>query len=186
MEEIWTRIVDWLGTHVPELVPSRKGATQEAIEQAEAELGFSLPAGYRDWLLLCDGQSSGAPGLLDPWTFLRLSHVIRYWRDQCALADDLRNPRMPAGPGIRAQVWDRRWIPIASDLGGNYLAIDLDPAPGGSAGQIIDCQHDPPATQVVAPSFSALMARLADDLEANRYQAQRSEDGYLLGLLGNA
>jgi cell wall assembly regulator SMI1 len=182
VDEIWTRIVAWFHTHAPELAPDRRGAAPRAIEEAEAELGLALPADYRAWLLLCDGQSTSAPGVDGLWRLHSVADVLDRWRMLRALDSELSHSPVPTEPGIRAGVWNAAWVPIAEDLGGNYLAIDLDPGRGGTMGQVIDCQHDPPSYGHHAPGFRAFLARLADDLEAGRYQVHRSRTGRITGL----
>ena len=56
------------------------------------------------------------------------------------------------------------WIPLARDWGGNYLATDLSPGPAGTWGQIIIFGRDYDCKYVVARSWAALLAMVADDL----------------------
>lgn len=56
------------------------------------------------------------------------------------------------------------WIPLARDWGGNYLATDLAPGPTGTWGQIIIFGRDYDCKFVVARSWAALLAMVADDL----------------------
>jgi cell wall assembly regulator SMI1 len=56
------------------------------------------------------------------------------------------------------------WIPLARDWGGNYLATDLAPGPNGTWGQIIIFGRDYDCKYVVARSWGALLAMVADDM----------------------
>ncbi|KAJ5541960.1 hypothetical protein N7535_004379 [Penicillium sp. DV-2018c] len=56
------------------------------------------------------------------------------------------------------------WIPLARDWGGNNLAIDLAPGPAGKWGQVIIFGRDYDCKYVVARSWAAFLATLADDL----------------------
>jgi len=56
------------------------------------------------------------------------------------------------------------WIPFATDGGGNSLAVDLAPEPGGSAGQVIVIGSDEDARRVIAPSVVALLRLCASRL----------------------
>jgi cell wall assembly regulator SMI1 len=58
----------------------------------------------------------------------------------------------------------RSWIPMARDWGGNCLAVDLAPGPTGKWGQIIIFGRDFDCKFVVARSWAAFLANLADDL----------------------
>ncbi|KAJ4367076.1 Cell wall assembly regulator [Neocucurbitaria cava] len=55
------------------------------------------------------------------------------------------------------------WIPLARDWGGNYLAVDLAPGSTGTWGQIIIFGRDYDCKYVVARSWGALLAMIADD-----------------------
>jgi cell wall assembly regulator SMI1 len=58
----------------------------------------------------------------------------------------------------------RSWIPMARDWGGNCLAVDLAPGPTGKWGQVIIFGRDFDCKFVVARSWAAFLANLADDL----------------------
>lgn len=58
------------------------------------------------------------------------------------------------------------WIPLARDWGGNNIAVDLAPGPAGKWGQIILMGRDYDCKYVIARSWAAFVATLADDLES--------------------
>ena len=60
------------------------------------------------------------------------------------------------------------WIPLARDWGGNNLAVDLAPGPVGKWGQIIIFGRDYDCKYVVARSWSAFLAVVADDIESEK------------------
>ncbi|KAF2785514.1 cell wall assembly and cell proliferation coordinating protein [Melanomma pulvis-pyrius CBS 109.77] len=60
------------------------------------------------------------------------------------------------------------WIPLARDWGGNYLAADLAPGPAGQWGQIIIFGRDYDCKYVVARSWAALLATVADDFASDK------------------
>lgn len=60
------------------------------------------------------------------------------------------------------------WIPLARDWGGNYLAVDLAPGPAGTWGQIIIFGRDYDCKYVVARSWGALLAMVADDIGSDK------------------
>ena len=47
--------------------------------------------------------------------------------------------------------------------------IDIDPAPGGTAGQIIQMWHDDAAREKIANSLREFLQNYVQDLEAGRY-----------------
>jgi hypothetical protein len=61
------------------------------------------------------------------------------------------------------------WIPLVRDWGGNNLAVDLAPGPGGQWGQIILFGRDYDTKYVVARSWSAFLAVVADDLNSGKW-----------------
>ncbi|KAL8721877.1 MAG: hypothetical protein Q9181_007613 [Wetmoreana brouardii] len=56
------------------------------------------------------------------------------------------------------------WIPLARDWGGNNIAVDLAPGPAGKWGQIIIFGRDYDCKYVVARSWAAFLAMVADDM----------------------
>lgn len=61
------------------------------------------------------------------------------------------------------------WIPLVRDWGGNNLAVDLSPGPTGTWGQIILFGRDYDTKYVVAKSWAAFIALVADDLNSGRW-----------------
>jgi len=61
------------------------------------------------------------------------------------------------------------WIPMVRDWGGNNLAIDLAPGPAGKWGQVILFGRDYDCKYVVARSWSAFLATVADDLNSGKW-----------------
>lgn len=60
------------------------------------------------------------------------------------------------------------WIPLVRDWGGNNLAIDLAPGPAGKWGQVILMGRDYDCKYVVARSWSAFLAIVADDMTSRK------------------
>ncbi|KAI9885357.1 MAG: 1,2-dihydroxy-3-keto-5-methylthiopentene dioxygenase [Watsoniomyces obsoletus] len=61
------------------------------------------------------------------------------------------------------------WIPLARDWGGNNIAVDLAPGPAGTWGQIIIFGRDFDCKYVVARSWAAFLAMVADDLGGEKW-----------------
>ncbi|KAH7318449.1 hypothetical protein B0I35DRAFT_242843 [Stachybotrys elegans] len=61
------------------------------------------------------------------------------------------------------------WIPLVRDWGGNNLAVDLAPGPKGQWGQIILFGRDYDTKYVVARSWAAFLAVVADDLNSGKW-----------------
>jgi cell wall assembly regulator SMI1 len=63
-------------------------------------------------------------------------------------------------------MWSLLWIPIL-DAEGEKIQIDLDPAPGGKVGQVIDTSEC--GYRVLARNFREFMAQYANDLVGGKY-----------------
>ena len=61
------------------------------------------------------------------------------------------------------------WIPLARDWGGNNLAVDVAPGPAGKWGQVIIFGRDYDCKYVVARSWAAFLAMVADDLNSEKW-----------------
>lgn len=60
------------------------------------------------------------------------------------------------------------WIPLARDWGGNNIAVDLAPGPMGKWGQVIIFGRDYDCKYVIARSWAAFLAIVADDLASDK------------------
>lgn len=171
--DTWKRIDAWLKTHNPKLAKAlNKGVTDKEIAQAEAKLGVKLPSDFKESYQLHNGQKEG--DLIPPpnnndsgYILLPLKDILNEWKmwkgliDKGEFANDESNP----AKGIRTDWWHPGWIPFASNGGGDSFCIDLAPAKGGKAGQIITMNHESAERELLAPSFAAWLATLAEDLE---------------------
>jgi cell wall assembly regulator SMI1 len=73
-------------------------------------------------------------------------------------------------PGAIQKVYAHpSWIPLVRDWGGNNLAVDLAPGPTGKWGQVILFGRDYDCKYVVARSWSAFLATVADDLNSGKW-----------------
>jgi len=182
MHEIWARIERWLRANAPEIHASlRPGVPDAEIEALEERIGVRLPDDVRESLRIHDGQEHGTAGLYEGSELLSTRHIADEWQVWKELLDDgtfddwERNP----DPGVRADWWNPRWIPLTHDAGGNHDCLDLDPAPGGREGQIISLWHDEATRSVLAGSYREWLSRFADRLEAGSYAVD--EHGWLVG-----
>lgn len=69
----------------------------------------------------------------------------------------------------------RGWVPIARDLVGNMVGLDLAPGPAGVHGQIILYGRDYDTKVVVATSLQELLFQFVTDLETGSYQIDKTE-----------
>lgn len=85
------------------------------------------------------------------------------WRQDLQARQDSQPPN-----AVQKAYAHPAWIPLARDWGGNYLATDLAPGPAGTWGQIIIFGRDYDCKYVVARSWGALLAMVADDLATDK------------------
>lgn len=130
-------------------------ATDAEITTLEQQLGVTLPADYVQVLRQHNGQRGLGDGLFDGQEFLSAQNVLAQWQIWKGLHDAGEFKTLHSSPvaGVRADWWNPRWIPFTHDGGGNHLCLDLDPAEGGTAGQVITVWHDSGERALAGSSF---------------------------------
>lgn len=92
------------------------------------------------------------------------SHHSGEWRQSLLSKQDCVPPN-----SVQKAYAHSGWIPLVRDWGGNNLAVDLEPGPAGHWGQIILFGRDYDTKYVVARSWSAFLALVADDLNSGKW-----------------
>ena len=179
----WITALDAHGVAATAL--TRPGATQIEIARFEAYVGARLPDEVCALYALSNGQidpfkfgSVPSGKVITPlfggYEFLPLEAAAMRWTswkeiiDQSTpeeLDDFDRHAEVGDGEPVRKHYAFLAWIPFANDGAGNDLAIDLDPAPGGTRGQVIVTGRDEPR-RVLAPSMTVFLLQLTRMLEA--------------------
>jgi cell wall assembly regulator SMI1 len=175
--ESWRRIDFWLRANgLPAEFSLPSGVTEQAIRAAEATLGLELPDDVQESYRVHDGSWGETRLILFERGFLmplagRGNSVV----DSClrlreigAVNSSAGLVGRPDGP-IRPDYWNPRWVPLTCDEETDTLAIDLDPAEGGSVGQVI-LHTRWGETRVVGRSWGEWLATYADALEAGDYR----------------
>jgi cell wall assembly regulator SMI1 len=179
MRDVWLRIEAVLRATAPDLyadLAKAAPATAQAIAAAEDRIGFALPEDVRASYAVHDGSGeacilpqSYGHGCMNGVALLSLDEVVRdtqMWRG--FRFDESNHSRArPDGP-IRRNWWNRRWVPVTWDGGGDHLCLDFDAAPGGVCGQVICFSHETGPVSVVADSWKSYLERVATDLETGR------------------
>lgn len=136
------------------------GASEEAIAAAEAALGVVLPPEVRAFYLRHDGGGEDAFHLDADRELLSLEGIVGQWRiwknllDEDAFDDERARP----GSGVQARWFTEKWIPLTFDAAGSHHMLDLDPAPGGTHGQVLSFWHDSPERTCEGPDFLTWLA----------------------------
>jgi cell wall assembly regulator SMI1 len=174
MKEIWRRIERWLAANAPEALEAlRPPAATEDMRALERSVGAPLPDDFRESLFVHDGQEPELP-VFGPWALLALRQIDQYRavNRNASIGPSGTYPATPEGP-VLPLWWSDGWIPFAEDGAGNDLCLDVRPPTGGAIGQIVEFVHDAPVRALVAPSFTAWLSGVADDMEGGRYQLTR-------------
>jgi len=177
IEGLWQRIEDWMRLHAPQrwqqLAP---GADEEEIKRLEHTIDIALPEEVRASYLRHDGGY--IIELVSQMEIMSVEAIVGIWQLYRELLDYddwaatppvyFTEERLRFGwkPGpIQPVWWHPRWIPFGEDVCGNLCCLDMAPAPGGAAGQILDWDHETGPSRVLFPSFQQLLGAFADQLE---------------------
>ena len=148
------------------------GATETEVARLEALIGARLPLAFVESCKVHDGQNADAGGLIETEELLSLERITAEWGIWKGLLEDgtFEEDGKPFASepdaGVKADWWNALWIPITYDGSGNHYCLDLDPAPGGTTGQIIRMWHDDGERSLVAASFEEWMGDFAGKLVA--------------------
>lgn len=85
------------------------------------------------------------------------------WRQELLDRQDSQPPK-----AIQKAYAHPSWIPLARDWGGNNIAVDLAPGPAGKWGQVILFGRDYDCKYVIARSWAAFLAVVADDINSRK------------------
>ncbi|MFT3699565.1 MAG: SMI1/KNR4 family protein [Kofleriaceae bacterium] len=137
------------------------GASNHAIADCERALGVALPADYRHSLTLHDGFGT----YLGSYELSSLNEVVDDARMFDEIASSLEAGTVRVTGPVRAQRWNKRWVPIVHTSSANTLVLDLDPLPAGNVGQVVEITREMNVVEILAPSFAVWLERFADELD---------------------
>jgi cell wall assembly regulator SMI1 len=178
MNDPWQRILAWVEEHAPDLLDFLEPPADRAeLAEAETRLAMRFPTVLRAFYALQNGttpfavfpaldadQSAFGPLPLDEIQFLEVDD-----EDDAPSEEDFE-----VDPGVRREFWNPGWLPFAAAGDrGDYLMLDLAPARGGRFGQVIEWRHDTNERRLAAASLEALLADVADGMEAGKYVYSR-------------
>ena len=172
MEQDWQQFEAWLRTHWRDgLADLNPPATDAQIAALESALGVSLPREFVACLQVHNGQSGSAGGLFDNAEFLSTDAILEQWTVWKELLDagEFDGITSEPGAGVRNNWWNPRWIPFTHDGGGNHSCVDLNPAQGGTVGQVVAMWHDAGERERLATSFDAWFRGYVADVLAGQY-----------------
>jgi cell wall assembly regulator SMI1 len=153
----------------------RKPATDAQITRLAKLVPAKLPRDFVQSLKTHDGLRDSYLGpirLFDYSAMLPVSAIIAEYRRMCGLQAECGFPGGKVGGDVSVRNdahWRPGWVPIM-DADGDKLVLDLDPAPGGSVGQVFTWSNTGSSPlRVLAPSFGGWLAGLAAALGKRRF-----------------
>lgn len=180
MQSIWIRIENWLSLNAPSLLATlQPGASNAEIEELEIRLSVQLPEDVKASYRIHNGQKDVGCPFLYGYEFLSLEDIYTQWEIEQEVDSQLReihgsnylsqlNNQLTEHE-VRNESWNSRWIPLATDIGGDHYCLDLAPAKKGQLGQIIAVAHEEDTRPLLAPSFQVWLEQFADALETGKY-----------------
>lgn len=181
----FVRRYEQLKGRAPQFAP---GHSEAEIAAAEARIGLRLPEDLRALYRLVHDDDA-EHGLLGRQSLLPLDEVVRHYLDSELGAwgwnDDLFDSKRvvhDSAPYGRIQRMSRnvRWITVASDRACNWCAVDLDPADGGTSGQLFVYGRDYfESVGYVAESVTAILSDVVAALRAGEVENEYPDAAYL-------
>ena len=147
ISRLWQRLEAWLQWNQPDLdFALNPPATDEQLNEVESIIGATFPPEVREFYKIHNGQGADAVGVLYGSNFMSLEQALEDWRAWKALLDAGTFDGLKSGPapGVKNDWWNPLWFPFVIDQNSNPVCVDLDPAPGGTYGQIIQMDHETP------------------------------------------
>ncbi|WP_431825717.1 SMI1/KNR4 family protein [Burkholderia sp. F1] len=164
LRETWKWLEDWFATDSARLPGGLNGPASDVdLAALQATLGATLPEEFVASLRIHDGQAEPGAAFAESDALLSAREIVAQWSIWKGLVagGDFDEFTSEPDPGIKDDWYNLKWIPFTHDGSGNHLCIDLDPAEGGVAGQVIRVWHDDAQRERVATSFPAWLARVA-------------------------
>lgn len=176
IQEIWVQIETWLMANAPNVLDFiQPGASEAQISDLERSLSIQLPEDVKSSYRIHNGQRAYTYGLMSGREFLSLERIKDEWQawkelldDGTFETDDGQDQGSEPAQGICNVWWSPGWIPLTYDGSGNHDCLDLNPAEGGTYGQIITMWHDDPVREIVAPSFCDWLRQQGEGLASGR------------------
>lgn len=171
MNNLWERIQNSLEAKSATAVVNdlNPGADPDQIAELTRQFDGQTVDELAAYLRIHNGQD-GRFDLIAPWQLLCVESIESEIELMNATFPDGEEEDIEAIGPVKPLLWNRAWIPFASDGAGNLLCIDSDPDDGGTNGQVIQWAADPPYVEVIATNLRAWLEEFAVDLERDIYE----------------
>ncbi len=172
MIEYWTKIEAWLNKNAPLIYKSlNAGALDKDFEALEKLVNAKLPEDFKAFYKLHNGQDGDEYAFIESEELLSIEYIINSWNIWKDLDDDNTFSDQYSTPdeGIKEEWWNPKWVPFTHDGSGNHFCLDLDPAEGGTYGQVIRVWYDEEERTIEAGSFTLWLKDVLEILESGDY-----------------
>lgn len=158
----WSCFDAWVQA-MPDAVPDGLNgpAADDDIRVLEGALGAKLPDDFVASLKIHNGQASRYRADFDGEVLLDVKGILSEWsgwRD-LVVKGAFEGTTSDPDSGVKDDWFNIGWIPFTKDGMGNGLCLDLDPAPGGTVGQVIRVCHDDERRECLAVGFEQWLSR---------------------------
>ncbi len=181
---------NWLlNQNIPIADFTSKPATIQLLDQVSAELGKDLPDIYRSLYLWSDGEQCfssdkfKAFGYFGGSGFCDLNTAMIEWQEwnlvmagESDLGDWIKAVNPEDSQKTEICYWSKYWLPFTFDFDGNGFAIDLNPGPQGTYGQVIVYGKNVAVRGVVAPDITQFFKFLSLQASAGRITIDEEEE----------
>lgn len=145
-------------------------------------MSLEFPSDLKALYALVDGSDTDYPGQFDGghW-FMPLAQATEHYRTMMQFVDEqpvdafefwrsqIEDHIISVRGPVKPHIFSRHWIPFTTSEGAVHRYIDLDPAPGGKVGQVIQSYPEACSHEVLAESLAEYLGQYADRLEAGRF-----------------
>jgi cell wall assembly regulator SMI1 len=184
---LWQRLESWAGENAPEMLRDlNPGADEKDISGLEEAFGHSLPASYRDSLMVHNGESDGWPSRVfaDMGAYHSAESALHDYNmslkicsqftefDESEIAEQIEGEFITVEGPVRPLTFSPDWLPILNSNGDVFWALDFAPDDGGVKGQVIQIYPEGCYWAVVAPDFATFFENYVSDLEKGEYEVQ--------------
>ena len=171
--ESWQRLDGWLQS-MPAAAPEgfKAPACDAEIHLLEGALGAKLPDDFVASVKIHNGQADRCMGCFNGDNLLDVRGILREWTSWRDLVVEGAFDGITSDPdgGIKDDWFNLQWIPFAANGMGDCLCLDLDPAPGGTVGQVIRVLHDDERRECLAASYEQWLDGMVKELTGLAHQ----------------
>lgn len=177
-QALWAEIERMVPGTLPHLAPPATPAQRGAVERA---VGGSLPEAFWTLYSLYGGQAEREifPAFFC-CEFLSPARIAEeYGMVKQVVASGLFDDLEPAAdPRIASAYMSPSFVPFLMDGGGNYLGVDLEPAPTGRVGQVVVFGSDLAESAVAFDSLEEMVGALLEQFRAGNVEADPAGPNY--------